>query len=83
MQQRTSQLEYWSCIPVGVHSVVVALLAEKADIQYNPEQTDPDKLVRDIQSLGFGADLIEDHDGYQQGTLDLIVSAYIIFHVQN
>lgn len=58
--------------------MVVALLAEKADIQYNPEQTDPEKLVREIHNLGFGADLIEDHDGYQQGKLDLIVRAIII-----
>ena len=75
VQQLTSQtyvIDVFSY--VGVHSVVVALLAEKADIQYNPEQTDPDKLVREVQSLGFGADLIEDHDGYQQGTLNLVVS---------
>ena len=60
---------------IGVHSVVVALLSEKADIQYNPEQTDPDKLVREISSLGFEANLIADQDGYQQGKIDLIVSA--------
>ena len=65
------------CVHTGVHSVVVALLSEKAEIQYNPEQTDPDKLVREISSLGFGANLIADHDGYQQGKIDLIVSAHI------
>ena len=56
---------------------MVALLSEKAEIQYNPEQTDPDKLVREISSLGFGANLIADHDGYQQGKIDLIVSALV------
>ena len=64
-------------VHIGVHSVVVALLSEKADIQYNPEQTDPDKLVREISSLGFEANLIADQDGYQQGKIDLIVSALI------
>ncbi|XP_064383927.1 copper-transporting ATPase 1-like isoform X2 [Halichondria panicea] len=57
----------------GVHSVVVALLSEKAEIQYNPEQTDPEKLVRDISSLGFGANLIADQYGYQQGKINLII----------
>ncbi len=61
----------------GVHSVVVALLSEKAEIQYNPEQTDPEKLVRDISSLGFGANLIADQYGYQQGKINLIVSLLI------
>lgn len=53
---------------------MVALLSEKADIQYDPEQTDPDKLVGNISSLGFQADLISDEDGYQQGKINLIVS---------
>ncbi|XP_064404796.1 copper-transporting ATPase 1-like isoform X4 [Halichondria panicea] len=57
----------------GVHSVVVALLSEKAEIQYNPEQTDPEKLVRDISSLGFGANLIADQNGHQQGKINLII----------
>ncbi len=60
----------------GVHSVVVALLSEKAEIQYNPEQTDPEKLVRDISSLGFGANLIADQNGHQQGKINLIVSGF-------
>ncbi len=58
----------------GVHSVVVALLSEKAEIQYDPEQTDPEKLVKNVSSLGFGANLIADQDGYQQGKINLIVS---------
>ncbi len=57
--------------------MVVALLSEKAEILYDPEQTDPDKLVRDISSLGFGADLIADQDGYQQGKINLIVSLIV------
>lgn len=38
--------------------MMVALLSEKADIQYYPEETDPEVLVRAIKDLGFGADLI-------------------------
>ena len=59
---------------LGVHSVLVALLAEKADIQYDSELTDPDKLVAEIVSLGFGANLLSDGEGYQQGKVELIVS---------
>ncbi len=59
--------------------MVVALLSEKAEIQYDPEQTDPEKLVRDVSSLGFGADLISDQDGYQQGKINLIVSGLLSF----
>ena len=57
----------------GVHSVVVALLAEKANIQYDSELTDPSQLVGEIESLGYGANLISDSEGYQQGKIDLIV----------
>lgn len=58
----------------GVHSVVVALLANKAKIQYDSELTDPNKLVGEIEGLGFGATLISDSDDYQQGKIDLTVS---------
>ena len=61
----------------GVDSVLVALLAEKADIQYDSELTDPGKLVAEIESLGFGANLLSDSEGYQQGKVDLIVSTCI------
>ena len=63
------------CFPIytGVHSVLVALLAEKADIQYDSELTDPSQLVGEIEDLGFGASLISDSEGYQQGKIDLNV----------
>lgn len=57
----------------GVHSVLVALLAEKADIQYDSEATDPEQLVNEIRNLGFGANLLSDGEGYQQGKLELTV----------
>ena len=57
----------------GVHSVVVALLAEKAEIQYDSELTDPSQLVCEIEGLGFEATLISDSDGYQQGKIYLTV----------
>ena len=62
----------------GVHSVMVALLAEKADIQYDSELTDPSQLVGEIEGLGFGASLISDSEGYQQGKLNLIVCQIVL-----
>ena len=61
----------------GVHSVLVALLTEKADIQYDSELTDPNQLVEEIRALGFGASLLSDSEGYQQGKLDLTVSVIL------
>lgn len=52
----------------------MALLSEKADIHYYPEETDPDQLVKAIKELGFGASLISEQDDCQQGKLDITVS---------
>lgn len=59
--------------------MLVALLAEKADIQYDCELTDPGQLVNEIQSLGFGANLLSDGDSYQQGKIDLTVSLCAVY----
>lgn len=61
-------------LTLGVHSVVVALLAEKAEVQYDPEYTDPERLIRDISGLGFGAELIVEQNDYQHGKITLAVS---------
>lgn len=58
---------------VGVYDVRVGLLAEKAEIVYNPNLTDPDTLARHIQDLGFGAELLV-HEAPTEHKLDLIVS---------
>ena len=54
--------------------MLVALLSEKADVQYAAEQISPDRIVAEIQALGFGAQLISESDIYQEGQLDLSVS---------
>ena len=51
----------------------VALLAEKADVEYDPETMDPDTLVTEIKGLGFGAQLIGDAQGPDEGEVDLMV----------
>ena len=54
--------------------MLVALLSEKADVQYAADRISPDKIVEEIQRLGFGAQLLSESDVYQEGQLDLSVS---------
>ena len=58
---------------VGVYEVRVGLLAEKAEIVYNPNLTDPNILATHVCDLGFGAELLE-HEVPTEHKLDLIVS---------
>jgi len=51
----------------------VGLLAEKADIKYNPSLTTPEDLVNSIKSLGFGASLI-DTISINEGKIELVVT---------
>ena len=53
---------------------MVALLSEKADVQYFPEETDPEVIVKTIKDLGFGASVIPEQEDGQQGKLDVTVS---------
>ncbi|XP_072539678.1 copper-transporting ATPase 2 isoform X2 [Salminus brasiliensis] len=57
----------------GIKSVLVALMAGKAEIKYDPEDVDPAQIVRLISGLGFGASLVED-DAVNDGVLDLSVT---------
>ncbi len=58
----------------GILSVVVALLSEKAEVQYDPEKTTPDNIAQEIKGLGFGAEVLESSDGVEEGKVDLLVS---------
>ncbi|KAK7061008.1 Cu(2+)-transporting P-type ATPase [Paramarasmius palmivorus] len=42
----------------GIHSVKVALLAERGVIEYNPQKWTPEKLINEIMDIGFDATLI-------------------------
>ncbi|KAH7914833.1 E1-E2 ATPase-domain-containing protein [Hygrophoropsis aurantiaca] len=42
----------------GIHSVKVALLAERGVIEYDPEIWTPEKLVSEIEDIGFDASVI-------------------------
>ncbi|KNC51532.1 copper-transporting ATPase 1, variant [Thecamonas trahens ATCC 50062] len=43
----------------GVVSIVVGLLAEKAEVMFEPEQTSVDELVAEFDEIGFGAEFLE------------------------
>ncbi|XP_052430526.1 copper-transporting ATPase 1-like [Carassius gibelio] len=56
----------------GVHSVLVALMASKAEVRYSPSIIDPQRISEFIRELGFTASVMEDYDG-SDGTLELVV----------
>ena len=58
---------------LGVYEIRVGLLAEKAEVVYDPIVTDPNTLIGYIQDLGFGAEILV-HEAPTEHKLDLIVS---------
>ncbi|XP_027020994.2 copper-transporting ATPase 1 isoform X2 [Tachysurus fulvidraco] len=56
----------------GINSVLVALMASKAEVRYNPSVIDPQRIAEYIKELGFTASVLENYDG-SNGTLELVV----------
>ncbi|KAJ8406011.1 hypothetical protein AAFF_G00308990 [Aldrovandia affinis] len=56
----------------GVYSVLVALMAGKAEVRYNPVVTDPTNIAEYIAELGFSASVMENMDS-SNGNLELVV----------
>ncbi|XP_076850232.1 copper-transporting ATPase 1 [Brachyhypopomus gauderio] len=56
----------------GVHSVLVALMASKAEVRYSPAAIDPQRIAESIRELGFTASVMENYDG-SDGNLELVV----------
>ncbi|KAF0885399.1 ATP7B ATPase, partial [Crocuta crocuta] len=57
----------------GILSVLVALMAGKAEVKYNPEVIQPLEIAQLIQDLGFEATVMEDYTG-SDGDLELIIT---------
>ncbi|KAJ8379177.1 hypothetical protein AAFF_G00230890 [Aldrovandia affinis] len=57
----------------GIVSVLVALMAGKAEVKYDPRVLDPARIALLIEDLGFGATLMDD-SAVMDGKLDLIVT---------
>ncbi|XP_062910479.1 copper-transporting ATPase 2-like isoform X3 [Mobula hypostoma] len=56
----------------GIHSILVALMAGKAEVKYNPDIIQPTAIAELIKDLGFGATVIEDTSS--AGKLELNVT---------
>ncbi|XP_052590628.1 copper-transporting ATPase 1 [Peromyscus californicus insignis] len=56
----------------GIYSVLVALMAGKAEVRYNPAVIQPPVIAEFIRELGFGATVIEDAEE-GDGVLELVV----------
>jgi len=63
-----------------VHSARVALLAEKAEVQYNPDQTSPEIIAEEINALGFHADYLPDASSGTTSILDLKVGTGVCIY---
>ncbi|KFP65166.1 Copper-transporting ATPase 2, partial [Cariama cristata] len=57
----------------GIVSVLVALMAGKAEIKYKPEFIQPLEIAQLIQNLGFEATVIEDH-AETEGNVELVIT---------
>ncbi|KAF2977405.1 hypothetical protein EK904_006503 [Melospiza melodia maxima] len=56
----------------GIHSILVALMAGKAEVRYNPAVIHPAAIAELIRELGFGATVME-NCGEGDGVLELVV----------
>ena len=51
----------------------MALLAEKAEVQYDPDETSPEIIAEEINGLGFHAEYLPDASSGDTSILDLKV----------
>ncbi|KAM4621281.1 copper-transporting ATPase 1 [Polymixia lowei] len=56
----------------GIYSVLVALMASKAEVRYSPDVIDPLKIAECVRELGFTASVMENYEG-SDGSLELVV----------
>uniref|UniRef100_A0A8C7ZW76 P-type Cu(+) transporter n=1 Tax=Oryzias sinensis TaxID=183150 RepID=A0A8C7ZW76_9TELE len=56
----------------GIYFVLVALMASKAEVRYNPEVIDPPKIVECVKELGFTASVMENYEGSDRN-LELVI----------
>ncbi|XP_019725414.1 copper-transporting ATPase 1 isoform X2 [Hippocampus comes] len=56
----------------GIYTVLVALMASKAEVRYNAELIDPVKIVECVNELGFSASVMENYEG-SDVNLELVV----------
>ena len=57
---------------LGVVSVLVGLLARKAEVKYNASQISPEKIARCVTDMGYHAEVLSTGD--ENTEIELIVS---------
>ena len=57
----------------GVRSVLVGLLAQKAEVKFDKNAITSDEIVGHVKGMGFGCDPM-DKVGQGEATVDIIVS---------
>ncbi|XP_078013102.1 copper-transporting ATPase 2 isoform X4 [Phascolarctos cinereus] len=57
----------------GILSVLVALMAGKAEVKYNPQTIQPLEIAQLVENLGFEATVMEDY-ATSDGSIELIVT---------
>ncbi|TRY73708.1 hypothetical protein TCAL_00918 [Tigriopus californicus] len=55
----------------GVHNILVALMAAKAEIDYDPAQILPQQIANSITDLGFSSEIIENERGSGEVELEI------------
>ncbi|XP_072040738.1 copper-transporting ATPase 1-like [Amphiura filiformis] len=58
----------------GIKSIVVALMAQKAEVSYDTCHTTPTEIAAAIEDLGFNARVMQEEEGRKEGSAELHVS---------
>ena len=58
----------------GVRSVLVALMAGKAEVQYDPSIVQPARISAEISRLGFPSSVLEEVSRREGGEAELVIS---------
>ena len=57
----------------GVHSVLVALMAAKAEVEFDPSRVLPSQIANSITELGFPSTIIEEESGAGKVELEVTI----------
>ena len=57
----------------GVHSVLVALMAAKAEVEFDPARVLPSQIANSITELGFPSTIIEEESGAGKVELEVTI----------
>ena len=68
-----SKSQSCSFIFTGIKTVLVGLLAQKAEVKFDKKRITSDEIICHVKELGFGCDLM-DKVGQGESTVDITVS---------